>query len=41
MRAVISEPDFSALTALILDQQALVFDIFKTIFEVERADEES
>ena len=38
---IASEPDFSALTALILDQQALVFDIFKTIFEVERADEES
>jgi glutamate-ammonia-ligase adenylyltransferase len=38
---IASEPDFSRLKALIQEQQALVFDIFKTIFEVERAEEES
>ncbi|MDY0870722.1 bifunctional [glutamine synthetase] adenylyltransferase/[glutamine synthetase]-adenylyl-L-tyrosine phosphorylase [Dongia rigui] len=37
---IVNEPDFGTLKALILEQQALVFDIFKTIFDCDRTDEE-
>jgi glutamate-ammonia-ligase adenylyltransferase len=35
---IAGEPDFSALKALVMEQEALVFEIFETIFEVERTE---